>query len=257
MENNRSKSKGPTLPVETVSWHDAKEFCRRLSMKEGKEYTLPTEAEWEYACRSGTTGPFSTGKNLTTGQANYNGNPYPGYPKGIYRGATVSVGSFAPNGFGLHDMHGNVWEWCEDWSADYQSSFVQDPKGPATGSERVVRGGGLDDEARGCRSAIRGWLPPETRTYGAGFRVVMRAGPVITPPGTLAKETARSPEKKIQLCSRSNRSGTTEDRATEDSATISTERTFQSQGFSVYGFGKADSWGKGASAGWKNRSFFV
>ncbi|MEI7686048.1 MAG: bifunctional serine/threonine-protein kinase/formylglycine-generating enzyme family protein [Planctomycetota bacterium] len=175
MGGNPSKFNGPRLPVETVSWNDAREFCRRLSEKEGKEYTLPTEAEWEYACRAGTKGPFSTGKNLTSGQANYNGNyPYPGNAKGVNRATTVPVGSFAANGFGLHDMHGNVWEWCEDWYGDNIASLLQNPKGPAEGSERVLRGGGFADEARGCRSAIRGRIRPSNPSFGAGFRIVMR-----------------------------------------------------------------------------------
>ena len=177
MGNNPSQFKGPKLPVEQVSWEDAKEFCKRLSSKEGKEYTLPTEAEWEYACRAGTKGPFTTGENLTTDQANYDGNfPYAGNAKGEARNKPTEVGSFGANGYGLHDMHGNVYEWCEDWFGDYDAKGpVGDPKGAAQGSYRVFRGGSWRNFARNCRSAHRlGYEPTDRRSY-LGFRVALRS----------------------------------------------------------------------------------
>ena len=116
MGTNPSHFKGEGNPVESVSWNDAVEFCKRLSEKEGKKYRLPTEAEWEYACRAGTTTPFHTGETISTSQAHYDGHyVYGNGAKGVYRERTMSVGSFSPNAFGLYDMHGNVWEWCQDW----------------------------------------------------------------------------------------------------------------------------------------------
>ena len=135
-------------PVLHVSWNDVVAYCDWLSRKSGKTLRLPTEAEWEYACRAGTTTPFNTGENLTTDQANYDGNyPYNNNPKGQYRENTVPVESFAPNAWGLYNMHGNVREWCGDW---YEGNYydeckakgtVENPSGPATGSGRVLRGG--------------------------------------------------------------------------------------------------------------------
>ncbi|MHC4641530.1 MAG: formylglycine-generating enzyme family protein, partial [Planctomycetota bacterium] len=144
MGKNPSRIKGEDNPVVKVSWSDAVEFCNRLSEKEGRIYRLPTEAEWEYACRAGTTTPFYTGETINTSQVNFNGDPISGYvTKGIDRGRTTSVGSFQPNGFGLYDMHGNVWEWCIDWYAEdyYKVSPSTDPQGPPTGMSRVIRGG--------------------------------------------------------------------------------------------------------------------
>jgi formylglycine-generating enzyme required for sulfatase activity len=163
------------LPVVGVSWNDAVAYCQWLSQKTGKTYRLPTEAEWEYACRAGTTTPFNTGENLTTDQANYNGNyPYKNFPKGKYRGKTTPVGSFAPNAWGLYDMHGNVWEWCSDWyAADYyKNSPAQNPKGPASGTLRVLRGGSWCNGGQFCRSANRDYNAPDDRNYSRGFRLV-------------------------------------------------------------------------------------
>jgi len=176
MGSNPSQFKGPKLPVEQVSWEDAKEFCKKLSAKEGKEYTLPTEAEWEYACRAGMKGPFSTGENLTTAQGNYNGEiSYAGNPKGLNRGKTIEVGSFASNGYGVHDMHGNVWEWCEDWQGAYETKGVAvDPKGPSEGFNRGIRGGSWNLNAGYCRSADRLWDAPTRRSSSLGFRVALR-----------------------------------------------------------------------------------
>ena len=160
-------------PVENVSWNDTQEFIRRLNQKEGGSiYRLPTEAEWEYAARAGTSTPFNTGNCLSTDQANYNGNyPLFGCSKGLYREKTIRVGSFSPNAWGLYDMSGNVWEWCQDWKGDYPSGSVTDPAGPLSGSSRVNRGGGWGGNAKNCRSASRGGSAPGGRGSGIGFRL--------------------------------------------------------------------------------------
>jgi len=160
MGNNPSRFKncGDNCPVENVSWKDCQAFIRKLNRMEGTDkYRLPTEAEWEYACRAGTDTPFSFGRCLSTDQANYDGNyPMPGCSKGEYRKTTVRSASFPPNPWGLYDMHGNVWEWCEDRYGDYPSGSVTDPTGPSSGSYRVFRGGSWYSHARSCRSANRG-----------------------------------------------------------------------------------------------------
>ncbi len=158
MGNNPSyfKECGDDCPVEQVSWDDAQEFIKKLNKKEGKAYRLPTEAEWEYAARAGTTTPFAFGSCLSTDQANYDGNyPLEGCTKGKYREKTVTVASFASNSWGLYDMHGNVWEWCSDWYGEYPTGAVTDPAGPGRGSYRVLRGGGWLNLACYCRSAGR------------------------------------------------------------------------------------------------------
>ena len=169
------------LPVENVSWNDAIVFCEQLTkLAKGKyRFTLPTEAQWEYACRAGTTTPFNTGENLTTEQANYNGNyPYRNNPKGKYLEKTTPVGSYPPNAWGLYDMHGNVWEWCMDWYGEkyYEKcknkGSVENPAGQETGSSRVLRGGSWYDNGRNCRSANRYNNIPDDRDNDIGFRVV-------------------------------------------------------------------------------------
>ncbi|NJM77641.1 MAG: SUMF1/EgtB/PvdO family nonheme iron enzyme [Acaryochloridaceae cyanobacterium RU_4_10] len=168
--------KGADLPIERVSWNEAVEFCTRLSKQTGQHYRLPSEAEWEYACRAGTTTPFHFGETLTPDLANCAENyTYARGPKGKYLGQTTKVGIFPPNVFGLFDMHGNVWEWCQDlWHANYQ-------KAPLDGSAwlnkndnsyYLMRGGAWNLNPRHCRSACRGNDNPDFRSSGLGFRVV-------------------------------------------------------------------------------------
>ena len=167
------------FPVEKVSWDDAVAFCKKLSelpeeKKAGRVYRLPTEAEWEYACRAGTKTAFHYGDSLSSKQANFNGDfPYGGADKGPYLERTAKVGSYAANAFGLYDMHGNVWEWCQDWYDEnyYKNSPKEDPPGPAQASYRVVRGGSWGDVGWGCRSAFRYRLEPGYRDADLGFRV--------------------------------------------------------------------------------------
>jgi formylglycine-generating enzyme required for sulfatase activity len=177
-----STFKGTNLPVECVSWLEAIEFCARLSVHTGREYSLPSEAEWEYACRAGTVTPFHFGETIDPQVANYDGGyVYGRGRKGIYRSKTIPVGSLnAANEYGLHDVHGNVWEWCQDhWHPNYQGA-------PENGSawinanaeenkSRVLRGGSWNDLPRYCRSAVRSLNNPGYRNLDVGFRVVSRA----------------------------------------------------------------------------------
>jgi len=172
-----------THPVTCVSWDDAVAFCHWLSREEGRTYRLPTEAEWEYACRAGTDTLFFWGDDPDDGQGYLNGADETGTPDGRawrYKfnfkdgyAATSPVGRFKPNAFGLCDMLGNVWEWCSDWWGSGYSgeSPVDDPPGAAAGSSRVDRGGGWDNGARSCRSAGRGDAAPGRRDSLLGFRV--------------------------------------------------------------------------------------
>ena len=178
MGTNPSFFKGSNLPVEMVSWDNAMEFCRKLSQRTGRKVRLPTEAEREYACRAGTTTPFHFGETISTSQVNYDGNlPYAGGAKGTCRQKTTSVGSFAANAWGLHDMHGNVAEWCSDWYDEgyYAKTPRQDPKGAVSGKYRVLRGGSWSGHSSGCRSAFRGCLGPTSRHSLIGFRVAVVA----------------------------------------------------------------------------------
>ncbi len=179
---NPSKFKGTDLPVENVSWNDAMAFCEKLTEQElmagrlpkGYKYTLPTEAQWEYACRAGTTTALNSGKNLTSAYEcpevdevswyKYNSND-----------TTHQVGQKKLNAWSLYDMHGNVWEWCLDWYGDYSISAVTDPLGPSSGSYRVVRGGSWDyyDDAKNNRSAVRGVGNPVEYSSNCGFRVAL------------------------------------------------------------------------------------
>jgi formylglycine-generating enzyme required for sulfatase activity/serine/threonine protein kinase len=166
---------GDSLPVESVSWDDAIEFCTRLSMATGRKYRLPTEAEWEYACRANTKTPFAFGETITTEQVNYSGNfPYANASKGKERGKPTPVGSLgAANGFGLFDMHGNVMEWCSDWYSEtyYSQSSSVDPAGPSTGYYRARRGGAWFFYARLARSADRAAGASYDRHETLGFRL--------------------------------------------------------------------------------------
>ncbi|MFC1805667.1 formylglycine-generating enzyme family protein [Planctomycetota bacterium] len=173
MGKNPSFFTGAALPVETVTWQQAAEFCRKLSDKEGAKYRLPTESEWEYACRAGTTTSFHTGGTIGTDQANYNGQfTYGKGRKGVFRETTSKAGRFAPNAWGLHDMHGNVWEWCADWYAGYPTGKAIDPTGPTEGKSRSVRGGCWINFPAVCRSANRGKTVPVSWNFHFGFRVV-------------------------------------------------------------------------------------
>jgi len=167
------------FPVEQVSWTDAVEFCRKLSelpaeKQAGRVYRLPTEAEWEYACRAGTTTVFHCGDRLSATQANFNGGtPYGGGAKGPFLERTTTVGSYAPNAFGLYDMHGNVSEWCADWYGDYPKDSQKDPQGPQNGQSRVLRGGTWLLYGVHCRAAFRFYFDTGRGVRGVGFRVVL------------------------------------------------------------------------------------
>jgi uncharacterized protein (TIGR02996 family) len=172
-----SRYKGNLRPVEEVSWYDCEIFCRRLGEKVGRIFRLPTEAEWEYACRAGTTTPFFFGEILSPEQANYDGShPHGAGKKGVYRARTIAVASFPCNAWGLFDMHGNVWEWCKDRLARYGASPVRDPQGPKGGGGRVIRGGAWRIPADQCRSASRSDHLPGFRSNVCGCRVVLCPG---------------------------------------------------------------------------------
>jgi formylglycine-generating enzyme required for sulfatase activity len=156
------------MPVSQVTWYDANAFAEWMGCR------LPTEAEWEYAARANTTTPFYTGDCLTSEQANFNGNePYFNCEKSKNIKNPLPVGSFSPNAFGLYDMHGNIWEWTNDWYGEYNVDDKLNPKGPNTGTKKVDRGGGFYDPAWRCRSAYRaGGDPPVNRGTGISFRLV-------------------------------------------------------------------------------------
>ena len=182
LEPDPSNFKGDKRPVENVSWLDAMEFCRRLSVHTKREYRLPSEAEWEYACRAGTTTPFHFGETITTDYVNYDGNnPYADALKGEYRQQTTDVGSFkAANAFGLYDMHGNVWEWCaDDWHDSYKEApkdsqiWIKDNKNyEDPESRKLLRGGSWGNGAQNCRSAYRDFDYALSQRSVNGFRVV-------------------------------------------------------------------------------------
>jgi formylglycine-generating enzyme required for sulfatase activity len=179
--NGKAKVQGlntDAFPVEQVSWHDAVQFCERLSARAeekrcGLTYRLPTEGEWEYACRGGPfSSPFHYGASLSSTQANFQILSV-GAPKGPYLGRTTQVGSYEANRFGLFDMHGNVWEWCQDWYDKdyYRTSPRQDPQGPQNGTFRVLRGGSWRSFGSDCRADCRSWFAPTGRVLDIGFRV--------------------------------------------------------------------------------------
>ena len=179
LEADPSRFKGDNRPVEYVSWYDADEFCQRLSRYTGREYRLPTEAEWEYACRAGTTTPFHFGDMITTEVANYDGRSYAGGPGGKRRGKTTPVDDFGfANAFGLSDMHGNVREWCQDhWHNNYDGAPTDGSAWEDKGenSWRTLRGGSWDFNPKYCRSAYRNNFTPHVHSYYLGFRVVCSA----------------------------------------------------------------------------------
>lgn len=172
-----SHFKGDSLPVEQVSWEDAIEFCARLSRATGRTYRMPTEAEWEYAARGGTTTAFYFGETITPELVNYDGNyPYGSTPKGTYRQTTTPVGSLGyPNAFGLYDMHGNVFEWCMDAWHDSYNGAPSDGTSWETGGDtqrRMLRGGSSYHDGNHSRASMRVAAPATTATPSTGFRVV-------------------------------------------------------------------------------------
>jgi formylglycine-generating enzyme required for sulfatase activity len=174
--SNRSEPshfKGDNLPVESISWKDCQEFCKRLGQLDGRQYRLPTEAEWEYACRAGTTTPFSCGATLRPDLASYADDAAAKGRKRKPRGQTAVVGSFPPNAWGLHDMHGNVWEWCQDWYGPYPACPVSDPAGEGGGKAHVLRGGSWRSVVMRCRAARRYKRAPEYCSRDVGCRVVL------------------------------------------------------------------------------------
>jgi formylglycine-generating enzyme required for sulfatase activity len=190
------KGGGPDFPAEPVSWNDAQVSCRKLTELSDEKtnqrvYRLPTEAEWEYACRAGSTGPFHYGASLSGTQARFNTDfPY-NASKTAYEDRPVKVGSYQPNAWGLYDMHGNVWEWCEDYydQGFYRSSPPVNPKNTSKSGERVLRGGSWNWRAAECRAAARSHYPPDSANVGAGFRVVFDVM------DGLPQETAKKPAR--------------------------------------------------------------
>jgi len=174
MGNNPSHFKGARLPVEQVSWDDAKAFCAKVKQQTGQAIRLPTEAQWEYACLAGTTTPFHFGTELNGTHANCAGNyPYGTTTEGPFLGKTSTVGNYPANAWGLHDMHGNVWEWCSDWYGEYPVIRVTDPQGQQKGENRVLRGGSWLNYSLYCRASYRDGSNPGYRFNGSGFRVLL------------------------------------------------------------------------------------
>jgi formylglycine-generating enzyme required for sulfatase activity len=174
---NPAEFKGSNRPVEQVNWQDAVTFCQKLSQKTGCSYRLPSEAEWEYACRAGTTTPFHFGPTITPDLVNYNGDcPYGAAPKGVNRKQTTPVGACGyANNFGLYDMHGNVWEWCADpWHDKYGDAPSDGSVWNFGGDTNVslLRGGSWYHSAYGCRAASRSRIDPGFKYSHGGFRVV-------------------------------------------------------------------------------------
>ena len=184
MGNNPSTYKGKTNPVEMANWNDAVEFCKKLSAKTGKTVQLPTEAQWDYACRAGSMTRFSIGDQAEElhkygnycDKSNTDNLPWQDKEHSDGFDKTAPVGSFKPNAWGLYDMHGNIWEWCSDWNGDYPAGAVTDPTGPKDGCLRVLRGGSWYMSPQGCRSARRHGGNPDGPNGYSGFRVAVAAG---------------------------------------------------------------------------------
>ena len=188
MGNNPAYFKGDNLPIDSVSWHDAKDFCEKVSKSTGKNFRLPTEAEWEYACRAATNTPFHFGEIITPDLVNYNGkSPFSIASKGEYREKTVDVNAFEPNKWGVYQMHGNIFEWClDDWHDDYSTKPVRlkqngnEPWGKMNSIKddlrsRSIRGGSWGNIALNCRSAFRGRSSSHSHIFNLGFRVVIQS----------------------------------------------------------------------------------
>lgn len=180
MGNNPSQTRGDDLPVEMVSWDECQDFVKKLSAKEGKRYRLPTEAEWEYACRAGTTTPFHFGDTISSDQANYHANGVYGKGvKGLFRAKTTAVDLFTANAWGLKDMHGNVYQWCEDWYGPYPqtessaASRQTDYRNDKQAQARVARGGAWPADPVACRTANRCQFAPGHRCSYLGVRVCL------------------------------------------------------------------------------------
>jgi formylglycine-generating enzyme required for sulfatase activity len=180
-----AKKKGtPDMPVVKVSWEDCEEFIHKLNERGEGTYRLPTEAEWEYACRSGTTTPYNWGEDIDCSRAMYSNNTlkssgcvkYVATEKKLPADQPAPVKRYAPNAWGLYDMSGNVWEWCHDWYGPYPKGPVTDPQGPESGDDRVRRGGSWYGKGSRCRCANRNWSHPANRYQTTGFRLVMEAG---------------------------------------------------------------------------------
>lgn len=164
MGNNPSSNKGTRLPVTNISWYECQEFIKKLNEKQNNSYRLPTEAEWEYACKAGTITPYSFGDKITPEDANYADSKI---------GKPIEVGNYKPNAFGLFDMHGNVWEWCMNSYYSYSRIPVKDPKGPSEGSMIVCRGGSFESKEKTfLRSSVRYDFQKNTRTDSIGFRLI-------------------------------------------------------------------------------------
>ncbi|MCE9561435.1 MAG: SUMF1/EgtB/PvdO family nonheme iron enzyme [Planctomycetes bacterium] len=168
MGSEPSNFPGPDRPVEQVLWEESRKFCRQMTrqLKGRAEVRLPTQAQWEYACKAGSTSDYNIGDGEESLQK-------AGWYEGNSGKETHPVGQLAPNAWGIHDMHGNIWEWCLDWYAEYSAEDQTDPGGPETGSDRVFRGGGWGDSAKFCRSTYRSWFDPAVRYDALGFRIVM------------------------------------------------------------------------------------
>lgn len=176
---NPSRHVGLDRPVDSVSWGDAIKFCDLIGNSEGRTYRLPTEAEWEYSCRADSTSLFSYGDDGLSDDSERLFDPY-GWDVLNSNDTTHPVGLKLPNAWGLHDMHGNIWEWCEDWLGDYTPTSVEDPTGPRSGREKIQRGGSYWSPCEDCSSAARRSSPPNRGYRGAGtcggFRVVLEIG---------------------------------------------------------------------------------